>query len=340
MAQGSAVHCNTGPGFAMAGPCMQGSPYRSLLAGLAALCFLLGAPLLAWGQEFPGDDRATLAGTVLDRETGEPIRGVAVRIEGGDRTVVTDADGEFAFQDVAPGTHTLSFRHLTYHDHEESVVVRPGEERVEVTVRLRDSPLEIDPLAVVGEREAPDHGPLAHTYERIERMEQLGLGHFVTRAEIDQWHAIGQPSDIMRSVPGVRLQPDPDGGGPQWEIRRARGADSEGQPCPGPTVYLDDIRIARPEDWGEQTAHPDEFVSSSELEAVEVYRGAAEVPGEYGGPQANCGVVVMSTRRGHDAGEILSETPRDSRLGSFAGALGVGAFLGLAALIHYLMQSD
>lgn len=34
------------------------------------------------------------------------------------------------------------------------------------------------------------------------------------------------------------------------------------------------------------------------LEAVEVYRSAAQVPQEYGGPTAACGVLLLWTRQG------------------------------------------
>jgi hypothetical protein len=34
------------------------------------------------------------------------------------------------------------------------------------------------------------------------------------------------------------------------------------------------------------------------LDAVEVYRSAAEVPVEYGGSNAGCGVILLWSRRG------------------------------------------
>lgn len=35
-----------------------------------------------------------------------------------------------------------------------------------------------------------------------------------------------------------------------------------------------------------------------DIEAVEIYRGAGSVPGEFGGGDAACGAVVIWTRRG------------------------------------------
>jgi hypothetical protein len=34
------------------------------------------------------------------------------------------------------------------------------------------------------------------------------------------------------------------------------------------------------------------------IQGVEIYRGAAEVPGEFSGTDASCGVIVIWTKRG------------------------------------------
>lgn len=38
--------------------------------------------------------------------------------------------------------------------------------------------------------------------------------------------------------------------------------------------------------------------SALDLQAIEVYRSAAEVPGEFGGIGSRCGALVMWTKRG------------------------------------------
>ncbi len=52
---------------------------------------------------------ASVAGRVFNKETGEPLRGVAVIIEGGELGTVTDVDGRYRINGVAAGTYTLSF---------------------------------------------------------------------------------------------------------------------------------------------------------------------------------------------------------------------------------------
>ena len=50
---------------------------------------------------------ANLAGVVTDAETGDPIEGVKVTING--QTTYTDSDGAYAFVGLAPGSYTVTF---------------------------------------------------------------------------------------------------------------------------------------------------------------------------------------------------------------------------------------
>jgi hypothetical protein len=42
----------------------------------------------------------------------------------------------------------------------------------------------------------------------------------------------------------------------------------------------------------------DDLVSTADILAIEVFRSPAEIPSEFNGPNAGCGVVVLWTRRG------------------------------------------
>ncbi len=77
-----------------------------LLSLLASLAF----PLLASAQY------GKIAGTVTDRDTGEPLPGAAVVIEGTARGAAADVRGEYVILNVAPGTYTLRARFVGYGD--------------------------------------------------------------------------------------------------------------------------------------------------------------------------------------------------------------------------------
>jgi hypothetical protein len=90
-------------------------------------------------------------------------------------------------------------------------------------------------------------------------------------------------ADVVRGNPGISISPRQSGGG--YFIAAGRGPSR----CIV-QIYLDGMRLPVPTKTN--------FVSVSDLLAVEVYRSAAEVPLEYGGPRAGCGVVLLWTRRG------------------------------------------
>jgi hypothetical protein len=62
-------------------------------------------------------------------------------------------------------------------------------------------------------------------------------------------------------------------------------------------VILDGVTIYRPGRGGEPPDFSRDFRPET-LESIEYYRSPAETPIEYGGAQADCGVLVMWTRRG------------------------------------------
>jgi outer membrane receptor for ferrienterochelin and colicin len=102
------------------------------------------------------------------------------------------------------------------------------------------------------------------------------MGMYITRDEI---RAKGYMSmgDALRTVQGVRVNC----GATDCSVRMARSTAG----C-GPTYYVDG-RLAR--NFAETTPIND-------VQGIEVYRGAAEMPGEFAGDGAMCGVIVIWTR--------------------------------------------
>ena len=58
----------------------------------------------------------SLAGVVLDNETGEALAGVAIRFEGSKETVYTDFDGNFKISNVVPGKYNVLSSYISYKD--------------------------------------------------------------------------------------------------------------------------------------------------------------------------------------------------------------------------------
>lgn len=53
-------------------------------------------------------------GKIIDKETGETLTGVLVKIEGTDEKVYSDFDGKFEFKDIMPGTYNISISYISY----------------------------------------------------------------------------------------------------------------------------------------------------------------------------------------------------------------------------------
>ena len=71
---------------------------------------------------------ATIYGTVLDKETQEPIRGVLVTLSPGSTpSVSTGTDGKFEFADLNPQTYRIQAQKEGYRADYRSVNPTPGE---------------------------------------------------------------------------------------------------------------------------------------------------------------------------------------------------------------------
>ena len=101
---------------------------------------------------------ASLSGTVKNSQSGRPLSGVLVEIEGSDRTVLSDSAGMFFFDSVAAGSVNLLFfaenmEPLTFND---VFIAGSAEKRIEI--ELNPQLVSFDTLKVRGTafRKAPD----------------------------------------------------------------------------------------------------------------------------------------------------------------------------------------
>ncbi len=95
---------------------------------------------------------------------------------------------------------------------------------------------------------------------------------------------------MLRMVPGWRVIPHERGG--RYYTVRTKGF-GENWGCV-PILYLDGIKLGPIDDV--TSLGVDILVFPSQLEAVELYR-TSQVPAEFAGKDAGCGVVAAWTRR-------------------------------------------
>ncbi|HEX7337620.1 MAG TPA: TonB-dependent receptor [Gemmatimonadales bacterium] len=91
--------------------------------------------------------QATVAGTVRDEETGQPLAGAPVALPDLGRSTSTDAEGRYLLLEVPPGPQHITVRFLGYAPRALHALV-PSSGRLELNIALRAEPLHLHTIEV------------------------------------------------------------------------------------------------------------------------------------------------------------------------------------------------
>jgi hypothetical protein len=236
-----------------------------------------------------------LQGVLLDRETGSPVRSaqITVRHLSGDvvATGETNERGFFRVTAPIPGRFLLFAQALGYDQLSGEVVdVVQGKLSV-LDIRMVPAALELDPLIVTAEPRA-FHLEMEGFYRRREER----LGKFMT-PEIFEQRKPRLVSDLLFGLAGANVAEPTTGIGGR-AVYFGMGVRA-GQIC-WPMVYVNRQLVSTGGFLGNgaEPAVVDEIVPAADIWAMEVYDSPAEIPSEFNGPNAGCGVIVLWTRRG------------------------------------------
>jgi hypothetical protein len=233
--------------FAPPGP----AALRRMLAGLVlAAAALVHAPALAQGG-------ATVELRVIDKETGAPLAGAAVRLNGV-RRAVSDTTGYALLAGLEPGRHELEV--VMVGRRTDSLVVQlAARDVLPLEVMLEMKPVVLPELGVV----APPRPPPGAREPR-----RWGGGRYYDRALIERMR-IRRLSQLL-----VRI-------GAMQSNRRGQQASCV------PRLVADGIVL------GETSV---DIIPVQDVEAVEVFSNG-DMPPEFGGTTAGvCGLVAVWTR--------------------------------------------
>ena len=249
-------------------------------AALAALAATAPAPLSS--QEIHGVLAAAETGTIL------PYGMVELLDANFQRVAVAQCDVLGAFVLVAPGPGRFSLRgsHMTAQPLISGPVDLAEGQVVTLALSLALQPIELDPLMV---SVRPEYRRLVRNgfYERA----KSGLGTFISPEQVDRWRPM-RTTDLLRRLPGVRLEPHP-----QWPARMmitmTRSGMFAGQIAAGgggrrcvPRILVDEV---------EMLDFDLDHLPAQDIFALEVYRSPIQVPPRYGGQGATCGAIVVWT---------------------------------------------
>lgn len=245
---------------------------RRWLPGLVTLLFVSVHPLPAQRGT------ARIYGTVIDRRTQAPITDVQIVHMGDGRSVISDSLGLYQFDRLASGLVKFMVRAPRYPATSFIVALTPGEQ-MEHDVELdavTTAPAGVQPLPEVKVEAPASMGP---RYADFEHRRLTGRGQYMTGEEIQKTGA-SRLQDVMRTFRGVNVDC---GGGAGCFIRMTRA------PMRCLPEYIVDERVDNA--FGPAVPAPD-------IQALEVYTGPADVPGEFAGRNAGCGLIVIWTRSG------------------------------------------
>lgn len=245
--------------------------YR-LLAALA----LLGLAALARPASISAqveDTLAALRGQVLSRSRAEPVEQAFVFLLRNGKGGLTDAEGRFSIEDVAPGLDTVQVRYFGFEPNTTEVDLRPGH-ITQATLLISNAVLEVADLTVQVRR------TYTGKLQGFEERRFKGFGDFITPQQIER----RQPrvaSDMLRGIAGVVVGSEQLG---RTEVYFTKGG-TAGR-C-YPTIWLDGQPM--------RNMNIDE-ITASDLLAMELYMGGTQMPPQWA--SNSCGLIIVWTKEG------------------------------------------
>ena len=216
----------------------------------------------------PQVQTGTITGTVVDAQTGEPLPGVNVVVQGTQQGAATDDQGQYRISEVEAGTYTLQASFVGYVEQTREGIQVRANETTTVNFKLQEAESRLDEVVVVGygeQRRADLTGSV--DIADVENMQNEGSA-LVT----DQMQ--GQVSGVSINTSG---QP---GDQPQINIR---GFNTFGNNQP--LFVVDGV-----------PTQDISFLNPNDVESLQVLKDAGAAS-QYGARASN-GVVVITTNQG------------------------------------------
>ncbi|MEP7067261.1 MAG: carboxypeptidase regulatory-like domain-containing protein [Gemmatimonadota bacterium] len=216
--------------------------------------------------------RAQLSGTVVGAD-GKPLEGAQIYLVGAAVGARADSRGIFHLSGLPAGTQTVEVRLLSYSPKRYTVDLSPTRESRLAAV--------MDAKAqVLGE--VTVQGKPTHNIPGFDDRAKRGLGTFLDREAIENRQSV-LTTDLFRTIPGLTVGFD----GTNYVVQSSRAVGSRCQV----QWYVDGSPYDNSQNDLDQSLRPDD------IEAIEVYKSASEVPVQFQGRDSSCGTVLVWTKR-------------------------------------------
>lgn len=251
------------------------------LAGACLLASLLTAPVLHAQQT------GTIAGRVIDGQTGQPLSAAQVHIPSLNIGVLTQQNGRFMLLNVPAGTHDLVAERIGYRQFSEPVTVSAGA-TVERNLSLSEEALALSEIIVTGTAGGTERRAVGNVVSRVAAAEITERAAVSNMQEMLSGRATGL--NFMRSSGNI-------GTGSQIRIRGVSSLTLGSQPL----IFVDGVRVDNRGDAGPAVrggasgSSLDDF-NPEDIESIEIIKGPAAAT--LYGTEASAGVIQIITKKG------------------------------------------
>jgi carboxypeptidase family protein len=252
-----------------------------------ALCALAFTTLakVAPAQKAP-KSLPVMRGAVTDTG-GRPLEGAQVEILGLTRTATTPGSGSYRFEGIKPGKYWVVARRIGYAPRRTALSFNPGDDR-EIRFQLEPLPYNLPDVKV----RAEDKAWMRKYQDFVWRSKASFHGYFLTRDDLDRAQGTYLGDVVRRYLPFTNSQSyfTPYFADPFADRLGQFGASTRSRFMSGcaPAVSVNGGRPMG--GWAVNDFRPED------VEAVEVYRGGYQLPLEFTGWEAPCGLVIVWTR--------------------------------------------
>jgi len=239
-----------------------------------ALLYLVITSLSLYAQ-------STISGTVTD-ESGNPLIGANVIVEGTVVGAATDIDGIFSINYIPEGEYTLLVSYFGYKDQ-----LLTTSDTQNLNFILQQDVFDMDKVVVTGIASERSIGNTEVSVSRVDASELSETNSFSDMGQLLYGKVAGV--DIRKASGNV-------GGGWRFDVRAGGGLNGSEQPV----IYVDGIRIDNAEYntsfTGGQGFSTLADLNPEDIESIEVLKGPAGAT-SYGTNGSN-GVVIITTKKG------------------------------------------
>lgn len=252
---------------------------------------LLGCILLAVFTTQVAAQQRTVTGQVTTSDTGEPLLGVTVRVQGSTIGTTTDFDGRYSII-VRSNTAVLVFTSVGYKTQTIAVA-----ERNQIDVVMDVDVSMLDELVVSG-------------YGVTPKRELTGAISSIKGSEIADVPLQNAESFLQGRAAGVNITTNSGNPGGAFRVQ-VRGVGSINA-ASEPLYIVDGIQISFSNLSGQTSMSPLNQINPNDIESIEVLKDAASAA--IYGAQGAAGVVIITTKRGRSGDtQITAKVERGSR---------------------------